>query len=111
MELDDKTKEEGLKTFENNHPNEEEIYELEPEEIEQELIGIYIKLLEKKYKGLPKKKKGILIDLQEGTNMTPEFDYISKIMERNPEFRRLLKRMQRKEDEDEEDDDKSNLYI
>lgn len=110
LEIDKINKEKALKIFEERHPV-DDIYELEIETIESELIEILIKIMDKGTKKSQKKKR-IFIELKEGTNFRPELNYIAKILEQDPSLKRLFKKRREKDqNDDEEEEDRSSMYI
>ena len=114
--IDDELKEKGFKKLSEKY-SEEEIYEKEATEIEQELIKIYIQLLEEK--GVSIKKRIRLPMPSRGMGgiapgmVDPE--YIKKFLQEYPELRKLLEELLDEEDEDDdygsEDDRISDMYI
>ena len=106
VELDEISKEKGLELFAQKHQA-DDIYEMEFEDIESELIEIYIDLLGDGKKR--NKNKPTVVEIN-GLPIKMDPGYISKWIEQNPNFKRYFSK--RKDDSDEEEEDSnSTMYI
>ena len=102
VKIDDELKEQGFKELENQY-SDEEIYEKEATEIEQDLIKIYLDLLEEK--GV-KIRKRVRIPLPKtGVGIPSEMvdsQYIKKFLKEYPELRKLIEELLDEEEDDED---------
>ncbi len=114
VKIDEELKEKGFSELENKY-SDEEIYEKEATEIEQELMKIYINLLEEK--GV-KIKKRIRLPMPMSRGRVPpgmvDSQYVKNFLKDYPELRKLIEDILDDEDEDEDygsDDDRiSDMY-
>ncbi|MHA1728841.1 MAG: hypothetical protein ACTSWY_08930 [Promethearchaeota archaeon] len=94
--LDEKAIEDGLKIFEKSH-SEDEIYEMEIDLIEKEIIEIFIKLKSgEKLKGKNPNNKRIFIELDQDQDL----NYLAQMFGQKYD-----------QDDDDDDDANSNMYI
>jgi ribosomal protein L29 len=121
--LTEEMKLKGIALFRQKHPNNDEIYELEPEDIEKELFYIYMQMLKGRFQDVAKTLKNppeikheaefdeeLLEEMENQFGFIPEINYLSKMMKNNPELRKLFKKRTGKgSDEDEAAPD--NFYI
>ena len=115
VNIDEELKEKGFKELENKY-SDEEIYEKEATEIEQELIKIYIDLLDEK--GVKIRKRIRLPMPKRGVGVPSEMvdsQYVKKFLKEYPELRKLIEELLDEEEDDEDygsDDDRiSDMYI
>lgn len=106
IEIDEETKQESLKKFEELHTA-EEINEMDFDDIEDEMIDILVNILDDgTNKGTGKEA---LIEIKENSKLN-ELNYLAKMMEQNPNLKRVFQRRKKKNMDD--DDDKNKLmYI
>ncbi len=120
IKLTEEVKERGLKLFKEKHPDEQEIYEMEINQIEEEIIQILVGLQKDKIPDIRGKESNEDIDEEEIKKMFEEIanqfgivpenlSYFSKIIQMNPELKKLFDR--RKKRDDEEDKNFSNMYV
>ena len=104
IEINEEIKQESLQKFEELH-SEEEINEMDFDDIEDEMIDILIEILDDG----PHKGKGreVLIEIKDNSKL----NHLTKMMEQNPNLKRVFQRQKKKNIDDDEDDNKSNMYI
>ena len=107
LEIDEELKQESLQKFEELH-SEEEINEMDFDDIEDEMIDILIDILDD---GTNKgKEKEVLIEIKRNSKLA-DLNYLARMMEQNPNLKRVFQRQKKKNIDDDEDDNKSNMYI
>ena len=108
IEINDEIRQESLTKFEELH-SEEEINEMDFDDIEDEMIDILVEIFDD---GTHKGKGGreVLIEIK-GNSKLNDLNYLAKMMERNPNLKRVFQRQKKKNIDDDEDDNKSNMYI
>ena len=117
VRLDEPTKIKGLKMLDERYG--QELLEIPPDEIEKELIGYYIKELKGKTDAEEieledDEEDDFFEELEEKAQTHPELQYISQIVQMNPEFKKIIKKLRKASKEQEEkDDDRRNetMYI
>lgn len=106
IEINEEIKQESLQKFEELH-SEEEINEMDFDDIEDEIIDILIDILDD---GTNKgKEKEVLIEIKGNSKLT-DLNYLAKMMEQNPNLKRVFQK-RKKKNMDDEDDNKFNMYI
>lgn len=107
IEINEETKQESLKKFEELH-SEEEINEMDFDDIEDEMIDILIDILDD---GTTKGKgREALIEIK-GNSKLNDLNYLAKMMEQNPNLKRVFQKVKKKNMDDDEDDNKFGMYI
>ena len=107
LEIDEELKQESLQKFEELH-SEEEINEMDFDDIEDEMIDILIDILDD---GTNKgKEKEVLIEIKGNSKLT-DLNYLAKMMEQNPNLKRVFQKRKKKNTDDDEDDNKFGMYI
>ena len=106
IDLNEEIQEKGLVIFEKKHQD-DDIYEMEFEDIEDELIDIYIDLLGDGKKRI--KNKEVILEIK-GLPNNIDPGYLAKWIEENPNFKRYFRKRRDKSDEDDEDSN-SSMYI
>ena len=107
LEIDEEIKQESLQKFEELH-SEEEINEMDFDDIEDEMIDILIDILDD---GTNKgKEKEVLIEIKGNSKLT-DLNYLAKMMEQNPNLKRVFQKRKKKNMDDDEDDNKFGMYI
>ena len=107
LEIDEEIKQESLQKFEELH-SEEEINEMDFDDIEDEMIDILIDILDD---GTNKgKEKEVLIEIKKNSKLT-DLNYLAKMMEQNPNLKRVFQKRKKKNTDDDEDDNKFGMYI
>lgn len=92
------------------------LYEMPPDEIEKELIAIFIETIKKsnKYIEQPKSLKRLkdneedkefTDDLDERAKVVPELQYFNQMIKKNPEFKKIVKRLRSAKNQDEDEDE------
>jgi hypothetical protein len=116
--LDEETKLIGLRKLGKTYG--ESLFEMPPDEIEKELVAIYIESMKKNKKYVEPEKpikkmdegeeeKDFIEGLDERAKLIPELQYFNSMMKKNPEFKKIVKKLRFAKNEDEEEDlDKDN---
>ncbi|MBN2156408.1 MAG: hypothetical protein JW776_10220 [Candidatus Lokiarchaeota archaeon] len=115
VEMDEELREKGFLELENKY-SDSKIYEMEATEIEQELIKIYLDLLQQK--GVKIRKKIRIPVSMNDIPLTPDmmdFQDIKRFLREYPELRQILEEILDEEDdedyESEDDDSYRDMYI
>lgn len=112
--LDDDVKISGLKKLGKIYGD--NLYEMPPDEIEKELIAIYVEALKKGNKYFDQSRifkkpeeteeeKEFIDELDERAKAVPELQYFNQMMRKNPEFKKIVKKLRSAKNQDEDDDE------